>query len=340
MADLSILPNYPLLSLNTFGLAAVATHFTTAHSVEAVQQAVKSGVHPIRVLGGGSNILLTRDVDGLLLKNDLNGIQILRRDDQYVDVEVMGGENWHTTVLWAVQQNLGGIENLSLIPGTVGAAPVQNIGAYGVELKDVLVSLQAIDLDSGELRHFSNAECQFGYRNSIFKQSAKDQYCIVSVVMRLTHHSHKIHVSYGDIQKTLEEMQVSGTPNIGEVSEAVIRIRSSKLPDPAQIGNCGSFFKNPEVAADIAQQVLDQYPNAPHYPLPDGRVKVPAGWLIEQCGWKGKRVGNTGSYSKQALVLVNYGGATGAEVLQLVQDIIGSVDAKFGIKLEPEVNIW
>jgi UDP-N-acetylmuramate dehydrogenase len=340
MAELSILPNYPLLSHNTFGLPAVATHFTIAYTVADVQAAVRSGIYPIRVLGGGSNILLTRDVSGLLLKNSLKGIQILSSDDRYTYVEVMGGENWHTTVLWAVEQQLGGLENLSLIPGTVGAAPVQNIGAYGVELKDILVHLQAVDLNSGELHQFSNEACQFGYRNSIFKHQAKDQYCIVSVVMRLTHTAHHIQIAYGDIQKTLEAMQVTGEPTIGEVSQAVIHIRSSKLPDPAQIGNCGSFFKNPEVDAAIAQKVLDNYPTAPNYPLKDGRVKIPAGWLIEQCGWKGKRVGNTGSYSKQALVLVNYGGATGVEVLQLVQNIIESVADKFGIVLEPEVNIW
>jgi UDP-N-acetylmuramate dehydrogenase len=340
MSDILILPNYPLIRYNTFGLAALADHFSIAQSIEAVQAAVKQGIRPVRVLGGGSNILLTNNVSGLLLKNDLKGIRMLQRDRTHVEVEVMGGENWHSTVLWAVGEQLGGVENLSLIPGTVGAAPVQNIGAYGVELKDVLQSVQAVDLHSGELKHFSNAECEFGYRDSIFKRKAKDQYCIVSLVMRLTHTDHRINTSYGDIQKTLAEMGVTGTPTLAEVSEAVIRIRSSKLPDPAQIGNCGSFFKNPEVSAAAAQQVLELRPDAPHYPLPDGRIKVPAGWLIEQCGWKGKRVGNTGSYAKQALVLVNYGGATGSEVLQLVQDIIGSVQSKFGITLEPEVNIW
>ncbi|MBP6812127.1 MAG: UDP-N-acetylmuramate dehydrogenase, partial [Saprospiraceae bacterium] len=254
-------------------------------------------------------------------------------------VEVGGGVVWHEFVLSAVAQGYGGVENMSLIPGTVGASPIQNIGAYGVELKDVFVRLKALNLTSGKLKTFSHSDCQFGYRDSIFKREEKGKWCITSVVFSLTKSPHKLNTSYGDISKTLESNGISN-PSIADISRAVVQIRTSKLPDPAKIGNCGSFFKNPETEHSVLERILATHPQAPHYPLPDGRVKIPAGWLIEQCGWKGKRVGNTGCYERQALVLVNYGGATGKEVKNLAEAIIESVERTFGVRLEAEVNIW
>jgi UDP-N-acetylmuramate dehydrogenase len=336
--NMEIRHNYSLLALNTFGLEAKAQHFARASSVEDVRQAIQSGIRPMLVLGGGSNLLFTSDQPGLVLQNQIGGIRVVEAVQGRALVEVGGGVVWHDFVLWAIAQDLGGVENLSLIPGTVGAAPVQNIGAYGVELKDVFVSLQAVDLETGDLRTFSHEDCRFGYRDSIFKQEAKGKYCITSVLFALSKENHRLNISYGDIRKTLEENGVPN-PGIADISRSVVQIRSAKLPDPAKIGNCGSFFKNPETERTVLERILAAYPQAPHYDLPDGRVKIPAGWLIEQCGWKGKRVGNTGSYEKQALVLVNYGGATGEEVRKLAYDIIASVEQRFGIRLEPEVNM-
>jgi UDP-N-acetylmuramate dehydrogenase len=333
-------PNFSLLPFNTFGLNVHAERYISIGSV-AELQGVLSNERPVLILGGGSNIVFTRDVEGLVVKNDIVGKKIVQETETDVRVRVGAGENWHNFVVWAVEQNLGGIENLSLIPGSVGASPIQNIGAYGTEVKDVLLAVEAVDLDNGQLANFSNSDCQFGYRDSIFKRGAKGRYCITTVTFALTKPGfHKVSVSYGDIRKTLDTNGIGDDPSISDISRAVISIRSSKLPDPAKIGNCGSFFKNPEVEKSVLNNILPVYPNAPHYELPMDRVKIPAGWLIEQCGWKGKRVGNTGCYEKQALVLVNHGNATGAEVLQLATDIIASVEAKFAIRLEPEVNIW
>lgn len=336
---MTIASNKALLPFNTFGLEASARHFAVVSNRSDLVAALRSGIRPVRILGGGSNILFTRDVEGLLLKNEIKGMDLVRAWHNAVHVKVGGGEKWHDFVLWTIQQGLGGLENLSLIPGTAGAAPVQNIGAYGVEIKDVMVRLYATDLETGKERVFTRKECQFGYRDSIFKQSAKGRYCITSVVFSLTRHRHRLHTDYGDIQKKLAENGVQ-IPTPADISRAVIAIRTAKLPDPALIGNCGSFFKNPEVEAPVFQRLRQQYPDAPGYPLPDQKVKVPAGWLIERAGWKGKRVGNTGAYEKQALVLVNHGGATGNEVRQLAADIIASVEQLSGIRIEPEVNIW
>lgn len=335
---MTIQKDISLLPYNTFGLEVKAEHFTAVNSLKALKAALKTGIRPVFLLGGGSNVLLTRTVEGLVIKNEIKGIKLLREYAHKVWLEVGAGEVWHDFVLYAVGRGFGGVENMSLIPGTVGAAPIQNIGAYGVELKDVFVKLRALNLETGEVRTFSRKECRFGYRDSIFKREEKGKWCIVSVVFSLNKPPHRINISYGDISKTLETMGVS-QPGIAEVSRAVVAIRSSKLPDPAKIGNCGSFFKNPETEREVLDRILVNYPQAPHYPLADGRVKIPAGWLIEQCGWKGKRVGNTGAYEKQALVLVNYGGATGAEVKKLAEDIIASVWERFGVRLEAEVNI-
>lgn len=338
ISQMNIQKNFPLLAYNTFGIAATAKIFAEALTVNDLLDALRLGIRPVFVLGGGSNVLFTHDPEGLMLKNSIRGIEVVRVFKNKVWVKIGGGEVWHDFVLWAVQNGYGGVENLSLIPGTVGAAPVQNIGAYGVELKDVFVSLEAVELASGTLRRFSHADCQFGYRDSFFKKEGKGKYCITSVTLSLTRERHRINISYGDIRKTLETNGVS-QPTIADVSRAVVQIRSSKLPDPAKIGNCGSFFKNPETERAVLERIRATHPQAPHFDLPDGRVKIPAGWLIEQCGWKGKRVGNTGCYEKQALVLVNHGGATGEEVKKLAFAIIDSVEKTFGLRLEPEVNI-
>ncbi len=335
---MKIQENTSLLPYNTFGIPAKAARFAQIDTPDALRAALQTGIRPVFVLGGGSNVLFTRDPEGLVLRNAIKGIEIVRRFSHRAWVRFGGGETWHDGVMWAVSQGLGGIENMSLIPGTMGAAPIQNIGAYGVELKDVFVSLEAMELETGKLRRFNRAQCRFGYRDSFFKREGKGKYCIVSVTLSLTTNCHKLNISYGDIRKTLEDSGVTN-PGVADISQAVIRIRSSKLPDPARIGNCGSFFKNPETDRAVLDRILATHPQAPHYALPDGRVKIPAGWLIEQCGWKGKRVGNTGCYEKQALVLVNHGGATGAEVKALAYAIIESVEKNFGIRLEPEVNI-
>ena len=336
---MKIQENVSLLPYNTFGIPAKAGSFIEIFTVSQLREALQMNIRPVFVLGSGSNVLFTHDPEGMVLKNSIRGIDIVRRFKNKIRVEIGGGEVWHDFVLWAVQNGYGGVENLSLIPGTAGAAPVQNIGAYGVELKDVFIGLRAMELATGNMRYFSRADCQFGYRNSFFKKAGKGKYCITSVILSLTTIKHRINISYGDIRKTLEAEGIA-RPTIADVSRAVINIRSSKLPDPSKIGNCGSFFKNPETERSILERILQTHPQAPHFDLPDGRVKIPAGWLIEQCGWKGKRVGNTGCYEKQALVLVNHGGATGAEVKKLAFEIIDSVEKKFGVRLEPEVNIF
>ena len=335
---MNIQENFPLLPYNTFGLHATAKMFAEVLTVNDLLEALRLGIRPVFVLGGGSNVLFTRDPEGLVLKNSIRGIEVVRLFKNKVWVKIGGGEVWHDFVLWAVQNGYGGVENLSLIPGTVGAAPVQNIGAYGVELKDVFVGLEAVELATGKVRRFNHADCRFGYRDSFFKKEGKGKYCITSVTLSLTRTNHRINISYGDIRKTLEANGVS-QPTIADVSRAVVQIRSSKLPDPAKIGNCGSFFKNPETERAVLERIRAAYPQVPHFDLPDGRVKIPAGWLIEQCGWKGKRVGNTGCYERQALVLVNHGGATGEEVKNLAFAIIDSVETAFEVRLEPEVNI-
>lgn len=336
---MKIIDNQSLKTQNTFGLEAFAEYFVEAHTEADIRSVLKLGIQPVLLLGSGSNILFTQNLQGLVLKNKLRGIRIIRTFANRAWVEVGAGELWHDFVQWAVSQGLGGAENLSLIPGTVGAAPIQNIGAYGVELKDIFVRLHAIHLESGKKKMFSRIACRFGYRDSIFKQTEKGKWCITSVVLSLTRHKHRLNLSYGDIAKTLESQGILN-PGIADISQAVIQIRQSKLPDPAKIGNCGSFFKNPEISQELFQEIGHRHGTPPHYPAPNGKVKVPAGWLIEMCGWKGKRVGNTGCYEKQALVLVNHGGATGAEVKALAAAIVRSVEEKFGVHLEPEVNIW
>lgn len=331
----------PLRELHTFGVDAKALKYAVVHSAgELAECALQMQGEPLRLLGGGSNILPTGDVETPLLHVRIRGRQVERlRGNGEALVSAGAGENWHDFVQWCLQQDLGGLENLSLIPGSAGAAPIQNIGAYGVELAEAFDYLEAVDLCTGQLMVLDGQDCAFGYRDSFFKREGLGRFAITRVFFRLRTRDHRIHCDYGAIRDTLRDMGVD-KPSIQQVAQAVIRIRQSKLPDPAVLGNAGSFFKNPEVSAEQAQRLLATYPQMPRYPLPDGRVKVPAGWLIEQCGWKGYREGDAGCYEKQALVLVNYGRATGADILRLAQRIAASVQERFGIAITPEVNIW
>ncbi|MFN8310457.1 MAG: UDP-N-acetylmuramate dehydrogenase [Chitinophagales bacterium] len=332
--------NVSLLPYNTFHIDATARYFTEVDSLETLKELQAQHVFKNQkrlILGGGSNILLTKDFDGLVIKISIPGITLLREDSHFWYVRASAGERWHQFVMHCVANEYAGVENMSLIPGQIGASPIQNIGAYGVELKDVCTHVEALHVQTGAMQIFSNEECGFGYRDSIFKQKEKDNWIITAVHFRL-HKVPRFHVNYGDIKATLEEMRVTEL-SIKAVSDAVIRIRSSKLPDPVQLGNAGSFFKNPVVPKSMADELLLRYPIMPHFPQNDGNVKIPAGWLIEQCGWKGKRIGQTGAHANQALVLVNYGGATGNEVYELAMTIVQSVEAKFGISITPEVNL-
>ncbi|WP_299823530.1 UDP-N-acetylmuramate dehydrogenase [uncultured Pontibacter sp.] len=332
--------DYSLKAYNTFGIDVKAKLFVRFGTVQELQQLLRMPEvqqEEKLILGGGSNVLFTKDFEGVVLRNEIKGIEVVREDEQHVYLKAGSGEVWHEFVLYTLQHNLGGIENLSLIPGSVGAAPLQNIGAYGVELKDVFHELEAVELSTGKIHQFDNNTCQFGYRESIFKNKLKGQYIVTAVTFKL-HKQHKLNTSYGAIQTTLQEMQVQ-QPTIHDVSAAVCHIRSTKLPNPKEIGNAGSFFKNPEIPLAQFERLKAQFPDVPSYPVSATTVKVPAGWLIEQCGWKGKVLDKYGVHKNQALVLVNYGGAKGEQLRQLAYDIIASVEDKFGIKLHPEVNI-
>lgn len=333
-----ILKNYSLKNYNTFGLDVKAESLLKVQTVDELKEGLKFTKAPVFMLGGGSNMLLTQDIKGLVIKNELKGIAVVEEKKDTVTLSIGGGENWHKLVLWAIENNYGGIENLSLIPGTVGAAPIQNIGAYGVELKDVFIKLEAINLKTKRKKTFTKKACQFGYRESIFKKTLKGQYFITNVYLQLTKNKHQLNMNYGAIKTSLAEKGIE-QPTIKDISDAVIAIRSSKLPDPAELGNSGSFFKNPEIPRSQFDILQKKFPTVVFYEMPNDMVKVPAGWLIEQDGWKGKKVGNTGAHAKQALVLVNYGNATGQEVKALAFKIIDSVKQKFGIELSPEVNI-
>jgi UDP-N-acetylmuramate dehydrogenase len=332
--------NKSLRPLNTFAIDAAAEWFVDVRHPDdyrAVLAEPRFATLPRFILGGGSNILLRGDVAGLVVKNSLPGISIEKQDDAHVWVRAAAGEVWHDLVLHCVEHGWGGLENLSLIPGQVGAAPMQNIGAYGVEMRDTCESVEALDARTGEAVTFSARDCEFGYRDSVFKHRYKDLFLITAVTFRLNKVP-QFHVGYGDVQKTLQEMGVTDL-SIRAVSDAVIRIRSSKLPDPKVLGNAGSFFKNPIVPRQQFEALFAQHPGMPHWPQRDGAEKVPAGWLIEACGWKGKRNGAVGVHERQALVIVNYGGAAGSEVWQLALEIQASVRDRFGIELHPEVNL-
>lgn len=331
--------NVSLKPFNTFGIEAKTARFAAFRSINELREALelnRSG-KSILILGGGSNMLLTQDFDGLVLKNELKGIELIKEDDHHVWIRSMAGENWHQFVLHCIENNWAGVENLSLIPGTVGAAPMQNIGAYGIEIKDVFESLEALEIESQKTKTFTSAECAFGYRESIFKTDLKGKYIITSVTFKLKKEP-EFNTSYGAIQETLDAMGVSEL-SIKAVSDAVIHIRQSKLPDPAKIGNSGSFFKNPTIDNLDYEGLRAEFPSIPGYKQPENKVKVPAAWLIEQAGWKGKTFGEIGVHKNQPLVLVNYGNGKGEDIKNLALEIQASVAAKFGIELTPEVNI-
>ena len=329
-----------LKPFNTFGLSCIADRLWTATTEDDVIEAVGTDVQNQKislVLGGGSNLLFTEDrLSGTVLLVDLKGKRIVEENDDTLVVEAGAGEVWHEFVLWTLENGWGGLENLSLIPGCVGATPMQNVGAYGVETKDVCRAVRFVERGTGFVRTLTNAECAFGYRDSVFKGAWKNKAVITAVQFVLTKRNHELRTHYGSVDAELAARGQEPTPK--SISDAVIRIRKSKLPDPAELGNSGSFFKNPTVEANQFAALLEQQPSLPGYPQSDGRVKLAAGWLIEQAGWKGFRRGDAGVHAKQALVLVNYGSATGSEIWTLAQDIMASVEQKFGVLLEPEVN--
>ena len=329
--------NFSLKSLNTFGINASAKLFALFSSVNDLGEILENTNEPLLILGGGSNILFTKNYDGLILKNQITGIEKISEDDKYIYLKAGAGVGWHEFVLFCINNQYAGVENLSLIPGSVGASPMQNIGAYGVEIKDVFYELEAYGINDKKLVTFSKNDCAFGYRESIFKKKYKGQFVIISVTFRLN----KIPVyntSYGAIETELEKMGIQ-TPSIRAISDAVISIRKSKLPDPKQIANAGSFFKNPTIKNLQFTNLQKDFPAIVGYAIGENETKLAAGWLIEQCGWKGYRKNDAGCHEKQALVLVNFGNANGEEILQLSQQIINSVKAKFNVLLEKEVNV-
>lgn len=333
--------NFSLKPYNTFGIDAKAKYFAEINSPDQLIEILRlseTQTLPILFLGGGSNILFTKDFDGLVIKLSLKGITVQPLNEDKVLVTAKAGENWHEFVMFCLEKNLGGLENLSLIPGNVGTSPMQNIGAYGTEIKDVFYNCKVLNLETLEIEAFDLEKCRFGYRDSIFKQEGKGKYVILEVTFQLTTKNHQIKTEYGAIKSELENLGIEN-PTIQDVSRAVINIRQSKLPDPKQTGNAGSFFKNPTIPLAQFEELKLKIPNIPGYPNGDF-VKVPAGWLIEQCGWKGKQIGNVASHTLQALVIVNAtGNATGQEIFDFSTEIINSVQEKFGIELEREVNV-
>ncbi|MGI8950839.1 MAG: UDP-N-acetylmuramate dehydrogenase [Chitinophagaceae bacterium] len=348
---MQILENISLKYFNTFHIDAKAKYFSTFNSVEELEELLsyqKSAISDQQsqtkiyqpstfILGGGSNILFTKNFDGLILKNDLKGIELIKEDEEYFYVKANAGENWHQFVLHCIENNYAGIENLSLIPGNVGATPMQNIGAYGVEIKDVFAELEAYSINDKTLVIFNLDDCEFGYRESVFKKKYKNNFVILNVTYKLRKKP-VYNISYGAIAQELEKTDVKEL-SIKAISQAVINIRRSKLPDPAEIGNAGSFFKNPQIRKNVFDELKQKFPNIVGYAITDNEIKVAAGWLIEQCSWKGYREGDAGCNAKQALVLVNYGNASGAQILNLSKKIVESVQQKFKINLETEVNI-
>ena len=329
--------NFSLKNYNTFGIEASAQSFIEVTNEQELAKVLKENQN-IFVLGGGSNMLLTQNINQLVVHVNLKGIEIVQEDADFVWVKGNAGENWHEFVQWCITKDFGGIENLSLIPGNVGTTPIQNIGAYGVEIKDTMFSCEAMEIATQKMRTFTNAECKFAYRESIFKNELKGQFIITSVIYKLTKKNHNLNTSYGAIDAELVKMNVE-KPTIKTISEAVIAIRSSKLPNPKELGNSGSFFKNPIISKTQYDKAVEQFPEMPHYKVSDNEVKVPAGWLIEQAGFKGKRFGDAGIHKNQALVLVNYGEATGKEIHDLSKLIQKTVLEQFGVVIEAEVNI-
>jgi UDP-N-acetylmuramate dehydrogenase len=325
---------------NTFGIESTARYFVSVSSIEELQEVLALPKYQEKfLLGGGSNMLLTGAIDALVIHVNLKGISIENETEDQIHLSCMAGENWHEFVLYCIAKKYGGLENMSLIPGNVGTAPIQNIGAYGVELKDVFLKCDAIDIASGKEVSFSNSDCSFGYRNSIFKNTLKGKFVITRVTFSLTKSNHNLHIRYGAIQEQLTSKNITD-PTIKEISDAVIAIRQSKLPDPKELGNSGSFFKNPVVDNKTFNTFKSKFPEAPYYEVSGTQFKIPAGWLIEQAGFKGKRFGDAGVHKNQALVLVNYGNATGNQIWELALKIQEKVRKDFGILIEPEVNVF
>jgi UDP-N-acetylmuramate dehydrogenase len=336
---MAIQKNISLLPYNSFHINVNASEFVSVGSIEELKIILsKPGTESALILGGGSNVLLTKDFQGTVLKIDLAGIEEVKEESSHIYVKAGAGEAWHEFVQYTMKRNWGGLENLSLIPGNIGAAPIQNIGAYGVELKDVFYELEAYDRKDKKVYAFGVNDCRFGYRDSVFKSAEKGRYIILNVTFLLSKNP-VLKTSYGAIREELKKMGIH-SPTIQDVSQAVIKIRRSKLPDPAEIGNAGSFFKNPVVDQSVFLSLSEKYPDMPAYPHENKSVKLAAGWLIEQCGWKGYRMGDAGVHVNQALVLVNYGKATGIEILKLSEKIQKSVHKKFDINLEREVNVF
>lgn len=338
LCPVQITSDISLLPYNTFHLDETAAHFAVLEN-EAQLQEIAQLPRPLKILGGGSNILLAGPQEGTVVRNQLKGISIEKEDGDFVWLKVAAGENWHQFVRYALERGYAGIENLALIPGTVGASPIQNIGAYGVEVKDVIESVCCWHLEQETMQSLPASDCQFGYRDSIFKKEWKGKVLITSVLYRLRKKP-ELHLDYGAIREELKSMGKETAPTIQDVAEAVMRIRQSKLPDPAVIGNAGSFFKNPVITTAHLEQLKAAFPGIPFYPAVEGKVKVPAGWLIETAGWKGYREGAVGVHARQALVLVNHGGAKGADIRRLAARMIADVEQKFGIALELEVQTW
>lgn len=336
----TILPEINLKKYNTFGIEASCTHFTELNTIDDFIELIKSPIYknnPKLIIGGGSNLLFTKDFKGLVIKNALKGIELIENGENKVKVKAMAGEIWHEFVLYCIKNNFAGLENLSLIPGCVGASPMQNIGAYGVEIKDHFFELEALDMVNGKIKVFKKEDCHFGYRESVFKHELKNKYLIISVTFLLSKKA-EVNTSYGAIRSELDLMGIK-EPSIKDVSDAVIRIRQSKLPDPAVMGNAGSFFKNPEITNEQFERIKKDYPEIVSYPQANGKIKLAAGWLIEQCGLKGTELKGAAVHSKQALVLVNKDHATGSAVYELSTLVLNKVTEKFGVDLEREVNI-
>ena len=337
---MNIIENYPLLKLNTFGVDVKAKYFVSINTINELIEVTKTNVFKdleLLILGGGSNILFTKDFDGLVILNNIKGKEIIDQNQQSIFLKIGAGENWHELVMYCVDNGWGGIENLSLIPGNTGTAPMQNIGAYGVEIKETFVELEALEISSGKIVKFNNSDCEFGYRESVFKNKMKNQYIILNITLELKKNP-VLNINYGDVKAILESQNIKN-PDIKEVSNAIISIRQSKLPDPKKIGNSGSFFKNPIVSLNLLELIKKKYPNVVNYEINENEFKIAAGWLIERAGWKGKKFNNYGVHEKQALVLVNYGLANGMEIFDLSEKIILDIKEKFGIILEREVNI-
>lgn len=333
--------NVSLKPYNTFGVEAIAKYFAVASNQDEVREILnwtKENNQKILLLSGGSNMLIVNDWDGLALKIEMHGIEIVESNEDEAIVKVNSAEVWNDFVQWCIERDLGGLENLSLIPGRAGTAPIQNIGAYGVEIKDTMTELTALEITTGQLRTFTNEQCKFGYRDSVFKNELKGQYLILDVSFKLTKKNHKLHTEYGAIRNELAQMGID-KPTIKDIAQAVIKIRQSKLPDPKKIGNSGSFFKNPVIDQKLFDELKLKFPEIVGYPSGDDKVKVAAGWLIENAGWKGKRFEDAGVHKDQALVLVNYGNATGKEIYDLSEKIIQDIFEKYNIHLEREVNV-